>query len=334
MRVAISVAQLGPEIVKRAAYGFGGLRVVSDFPLFGLPMCRDEDAAHDEIVIRRASIPDEGLASATAVFRHGQYIGRYNGRDVLLDVPAVGRFLLRAGKEILVEAARSSDQGEVRAYLLGTAFGVLCYQRGIMPLHASAIDVADGCVAFVGASRSGKSTLVAALVRRGHEVIADDVCFLQLDNRGNVQAWPGIGRIRLWEDAIYALGCSGPGIEREMRGYNKYFVPVRPPRNPFARRYLRGVYQLHPSSDGAIEVTRLHGTVAVEVLMQNVYRLDLAECLGYKSLAFSVCAAAGRSVPVFQFRRPKDFATLEEGIDFLENHLGGEPTNELSFSCN
>jgi hypothetical protein len=326
-----SVAQLGPNIVNRTVYGFGGLRVVSDFPLFGLPTCRDGNAALDEIMIRRAPIP-EGLASATAGFRHGQYFGRYNGRDVLLDVPAVGRFLLRAGKEILVDPMHSADEGEVRAYLLGTAFGMLCHQRGITPLHASAIDVGDGCVAFVGASRAGKSTLVAALDRRGHEVIADDVCFLQLDNKGNVQAWPGIGRIRLWEEAIYALGCNGPGIEREMHGYNKYFVPVRPPRNPFERRRLRGVYELHPSSDGAIEVTRLQGTAAVEVLMQNVYRLGLAEHLGYKPYAFSVCAAAARSVPVLQFRRPKDFKALEEVVEFLENHLVGEPTNQPLFS--
>jgi hypothetical protein len=315
-----------------AVYMLAGLRIVSDIPLVGLKICRIE-GAHREVVIRRAAIPIN-LASATATFRDGLWVGKYNGREVLLDFSSAGRFLVRAGEEIVIDPAPSSDADELRAYLLGTVFGVLFHQRGMTPLHASAIDVADGCVAFVGASRAGKSTLVAALIQRGHEVIADDVCFLDLDNSGNVQVWPGIARIRLWEEAICALGCNGPGIEREMHGYNKYFVPVRPLRNPFERRRLHRVYQLHPSSDGVIKVIRLHGLAAVEVLMQNVYRLGLAETLGYKPRVFGVCAAAARSVPVFQFSRPKDFKALEESIEFLEDHLVGERTEELLFSYN
>src|SRR5262249_54712900 len=153
--------------------------------------------------------------------------------------------------------ATTSDENEVRACLLGTAFGLLCYQRGMTPLHASAIDVADGCVAFVGKSGAGKSTLVAALARRGHQVIADDVCFHQLDQNDKVQRGPGRWRIRLWKEAMDALGCNGPGVEQEVRGYNKYFVPVRAPQKPIQYRRLRRVYQLYPASDRNIKLTRL-----------------------------------------------------------------------------
>jgi hypothetical protein len=274
----------------------------------------------NDVVIRRASVPAGG-ASAAATYRDRQPIAGNNGREVFLEFPGVGRFLVRAGKEILVDPAPESDALEVRAYLLGTAFGVLCHQRGITPLHASAIDIADGGVAFVGASGAGKSTLVAALARRGHEIISDDVCFLQLDGKGNVRVRPGIERIRLWEDAICALGYEGPGIEREMHGYNKYFIPVRSPRCPLGRRLLRRVYELHSAADGVIEVTRLQGATAVEVLMQNVYRLGLAERSGYKPNAFTVCAAAARNVPLFRLSRPKHFDALEETIGFLEEHI-------------
>src|SRR5262249_20309363 len=153
--------------------------IVSDFPLNGLPTRRDKAAAQHEVVIRRA-LP-EAMPSAA------------NREEVLLDFPDAGRFLVRNGNEILIEPASSSDS-EIGVYLLGTAFGVLCHQRGIPPLHASAIDVADGCVAFVGETGAGKSTLVAALAARGHEVIADDVCFLRLGDKGEVQVWPGVRR--------------------------------------------------------------------------------------------------------------------------------------------
>jgi hypothetical protein len=305
-----------------SAYRLGGLRIISDVPLLGLQACPIKAVTKDEVVIRRASIP-KGLASTTATFRDGEYIGEYNGTEVLIDIPTAGRFLVRAGKEILIEPAASSDEGEIRNYLLGTVFGLLCHQRGIVPLHAAAIDVAGGCVAFVGESGAGKSTLVAALARRGHQVIADDVCFHQIDDKGNVKSWPGLGRIRLWEEAMYALGCGGPGVEREMRGYNKYSVPVRPARNPSGFRRLRRVYQLYEASDDTIKLTRLRGAAALEVLMQNVYRLGLAERLGYKPHAFFVCATTARDVPVFRFSRPLGFGALNRNIEYLERHLSG-----------
>ena len=257
------MAELESQIA--GVYWLAGLRIVSDLPLSGLPVCGDDLQENPpEVVIRRAPIPAE-LASATATFRHGQYLGRYNGREVLIDIPATARFLVRGGNEILIDSTPSSNDDEIRAYLLGTVFGLLCYQRGITPLHAAAIDFADGCVAFVGESGAGKSTLAAALARRGHQVISDDLCFQQLDDKGAVRSWPGIGRIRLWEEAMNALGCSGPGVEREIQGYDKYFVPIWPPRNPIECRRLRRVYQLHTALDDATKVTRLHGASTVEV---------------------------------------------------------------------
>ena len=93
------MAELGSQIA--GVYWLAGLRIVSDLPLSGLPVCRDDLQENPEVVIRRAPIP-EGLASATATFRHGQYIGRYNGREVLIDIPATARFLVRGGNEILI----------------------------------------------------------------------------------------------------------------------------------------------------------------------------------------------------------------------------------------
>jgi hypothetical protein len=296
------------------------MSIASDFPLFGLQVCRNRLVQH-EVVIRRASIPKE-LATETATFSDGQCIGSYNGNEVLLEFPTAGRFLVRSGKEILVDPSPVSDNGEIRSYLLGTAFGVLCHQRGITPLHAAVIDVAGGCIGFVGASGAGKSTLVAALAQRGYPVISDDVCFLRLGTRRRtVQAWPGMTRIRLWEDAKAALGYDGPEIEREMRGYNKYFIPVLPLQDAARSRRLLRIYELHAVVRDTADVIRLRGTAAIEVLMQNVYRLGLAELLGYKPRAFDVCAAMAGNVKVFRFGRPWGFAALNQGLDLLENHM-------------
>ena len=306
--------------METAIYSFGGLKIASDFPLGGLQACRNAAEVNCQVVLRCVQISDKA-ASTTAKISDGHYSGTYDGREILIEYSPLGRFLLRGGEEILIDLAPSSDQGEARAFLLGALFGALCHQRGITPLHASAIDVADGCVAFVGSSGAGKSTLVAALARRGHQVISDDECFLQLDSNGVMQAWPGVSGIRLWEDARDALGFDGPGVERAM---HKYYVPVHPPQNPLQSRPLRQVYQLH-RAPGATEITRLRGADAVEALIQNVYPPGLAIQLGYQSHVLMVGAAVARDVPVFRLSRPWDFAALDRCIDLLESNLQNIP---------
>jgi hypothetical protein len=304
-------------------YHLAGLQIISDFSLSGLEICPDEIFARDEIVVRRAPISDE-MISATATLRlRQQHTGKYNGRDVLLDFPAVGRFFVRGGKEILVDPNPASNNEEIRAYLLSIVFGVLCHQRGIVPLHASAIGMAEGCVAFAGDSGSGKSTLVAALALRGHEVISDDLCFLDIGHNGHLKTWPSVGCIRLWEEAMHELGYDARGFEREIRGYEKYVIPVRRPRNPFECRRLCRVYVLHAAVEDT-EVIPLHGTAAVEALMQNVYPLSFSEILGYRPQAFMACAAAAREMSVFRYSRPLSFDALDQSVELLEEHLRGK----------
>ncbi len=248
--------------------------------------------------------------------------GELNENEFLLKIAGVGKYLLRHGNEILVDQAPSSTPREFSSYLLGTMFGVLCHQRGIMPLHASAINFVNGCIAFVGDFGSGKSTLAAALAQRGHEVIADDTCFLTLDTKHEVRAWPGINQIRLWKDAITALGCEGLGIEVALGGRNKYFVPAQAQSNPGEPRRLYRVYQLSTATNESFpDVNWLHGAAAIEVLMQNVYRLCFAEYMGFKPAAFMLCAETARKVPVFRFSRPLLFDTLDKSLDLLEGHL-------------
>src|SRR5262249_40018556 len=127
------------------AYRLAGLRIISDLPLPGLTLCSDKIPAGGELVIRRGPVC-ESLSTVVANFPSGQC----NETELLLKIPGVGRYLLRNGNEILVDQAPVSDPRDVCAYLLGTILGVMGHQRGIPPLHASAIDVADGCVAFVG----------------------------------------------------------------------------------------------------------------------------------------------------------------------------------------
>jgi len=311
------VEELTSRISIGTAYSLAGLRIVSEVPLPPLMGFHNEGVAdQQEIAVQYGEVPTNlpsGLVFPDAQVR---------GEDLLLDIPEVARFLVRGGRQIVIEPAPSADERDISAWLLGTVFASLCHQRGIVPLHGSAIDIPGGCAVFVGASGAGKSTLAAALAARGHQVISDDVCFLRRDDSSNIKVWPGIGRIRLWPDSLEALGYDDSAIERELRGYNKFLVPVKTPEKPSIPRRLCGVYQLEAAAMGeAPNITRLSGSATIELLMPNVYRLTLAEYMGGKAAIFALCTAIANEVPVYRFRREVGFEAMPGAIDRLEAHL-------------
>jgi hypothetical protein len=104
---------------------------------------------------------------------------------------------------MIVEPLPHVDEHVLRLYLLGPALGVLLQQRGLLVLHASAVAIGERVVAFVGESGWGKSTTAAALERRGHTVVADDVCALHLRGSEDPLVFPAIPRLKL--DAAPAL---------------------------------------------------------------------------------------------------------------------------------
>ena len=99
-------------------------------------------------------------------------------------VEAVGAYRIQHGAAIQVAVQPQAGMREVRLFLLGTAWGVLCYQRGILALHASVVEVAGESIAFCGVSGAGKSTMAAWLMDQGYPLIADECAASTFPARG------------------------------------------------------------------------------------------------------------------------------------------------------
>lgn len=71
-------------------------------------------------------------------------------------------------------------------------------------LHASAVEIENSAVAFMGESGWGKSTLAASFCTSGHRLLTDDGLLLEKDSRGYFVT-PSHPSIRLWNDSRQAL---------------------------------------------------------------------------------------------------------------------------------
>jgi hypothetical protein len=242
------------------------------------------------------------------------------GNRAWLDIPGVARYVITGGNEILVDAEAGVEPNTLRLFLLGSPVGALLHQRGILPLHASAVAVGEAAVAFTGASGAGKSTIAAGLARRGHSLIADDICAISRGPAGESRVVAGPPHMKLWADAVDHL--FGPEASRDLSRVRnemaKFRVPASAPEG--APRSLRRIYVMKTWNEPGIRIERLSGARRLEALIVNTYRLRLLED-DRRSGHFMACAHAAEAASVFTLSRPHT-APYDEVVDAVLRDLG------------
>jgi hypothetical protein len=296
-------------------YSCFNFRLASELPLDGLNEARAGDTG-PLIAVRMAPLPDSLTGAAAPV--HGL---QALGAEALLSLPQVGRFLVRDGREIVVDPHPDASERAVRLFLLGSALGILCHQRGLLPLHANAVAADGAAYAFAGPSGAGKSTLAAGFERRGYRLLSDDVCMVDFDEAGTVLAWPGIPSLKLWSDAADRFGHDCGRLERVMEDAAKYHVPVASVREA-APAPLRRLYVLSRADrDAPPGIRRLVGHEAMAAVMAQTYRGAYLEPMGLAQRHFRDCSALLSSLRVYEATRHWGFDCFEQEIDRLERHM-------------
>jgi hypothetical protein len=123
-------------------------------------------------------------------------------------------FLIDAdGRHIIGRAPSDASLADVACYLTGPVLGFVLRQRGIVALHASAIEMGGHAFLFVGDARSGKSTTAAVLARMGHKVITEDIAALEVDE-DTVSVRAGCTEIALRPDTVAVMYGSPEALPR------------------------------------------------------------------------------------------------------------------------
>jgi hypothetical protein len=231
------------------------------------------------------------------------------GPDVFwMDVPGAARFLVRHGREMIVEAQPGTAEGDIRAYLLGSALGALLHQRGVLPLHASAVEVDGRAVAFIAPSGGGKSTMAMHLQHRGHRVICDDICAVEVAD-GQARVWPGLRNLKLWRASLGAIDRAPDGLEPVLADLDKYRLPLSAPAEDRAFD-LAAVVMLEWGD--APSIARLPGAAAVGALIANTFRGQLVAPMGREAAHWRQCLAVFAAAGVRVLTRPRALDRLDE----------------------
>lgn len=275
-------------------YSLFGLTVRSSVPLPGLfaaGECVEPDVHIDRGRISEADDAPEGLSQVDG--------------GLVLVVGDVARFKIEDGKRIVVDALPGVPERNVRLFLLGSAFGALLHQRGLLPLHANAVEIGGKAVAFMGHSGAGKSTLAAWFHDKGYRILADDVCVVRFDDEGRALACPGVPHLRLWSDAIRFTGRSADDFTRSYVGADeeleKFDVPIAADDPIRGESALAAVYLLQQGDRFAIEP--LIGVAAAQAIFENTYRGRFLSAASARNSHWNSASKLVQTIPVFSAMR-------------------------------
>lgn len=293
-------------------YRISGWTLATEIPMPHLfPCAAPSGGAAVDIILRQGSV--QPPTSPLRLDRDGIQVGA-DGRTVI-DIPNCVRIGLTGGCDIIVDPAPGAPWAEIQTWLLGPGLGVICHQRGVLPLHACAIWAGKGGLAIVGNSGAGKSTTAAALVQRGHQLLGDDVLVADPDT-GMVQ--PCFPMVKLWGSSLNALDIGLEGQQEVGRKSGKWHMPMLAAFDPVSRPLSAIVHlRADPSARRPVLISWPQAHAAA-VLDAMTYRVYLANALHGRQLVLSAAVRLAARVPVCELVRTTDFADLPEMLDMLE----------------
>ena len=271
---------------------------------------------HDEPPSQWPAVSEAPPSHCHSDGRHSLWIGP---EELRLRIWDVGDFRILGGQQIgWCRANPGVSAAELRMYLLGSAFGALLIQRGLLVLHGNALERDGRAIVCLGASGAGKSTLACALMQQGWRLLADDLVAITPEG----MVLPGIPRIKLWEDALRCFGWSPEHWIPVATGMAKYVMPADQLRPSPAPARLAQLYllQREPWNGHRPLQRQAIGSEqgAMAELLNQLFRPTFVEGLGRQGPSFLALARLLRQAPLTTLVLPDTINDLMEALTATE----------------
>lgn len=278
------------------SYTIYGLSIISDLELLMVPTTAMPVDGTADALITMGDLPsgnDEKSFQSTYQVEPDRFT---------LSLDNIGKYELTHQGRIHIVPALHANTELVRAVLLGTVLPCLCHMRGVPAMHGSCVLAHGQSVIISGDSGVGKSTTTAALVARGHSVLADDVCVLALDNQVRVQ--PATTFIKLDPFGLDIVGGDQTTLHRVPSETGKYIFPLGEQFYPRPAA-LRAVVELSTADIQTPQLTSITGVAALELLARNIHRPFTLSSAEHRRSMVLLAATVAQTVACYTLERPE-----------------------------
>lgn len=171
-----------------------------------------------DVEIKYGDVAHEGIAAPS---KTGPFF-QANQQALWLNIPNIARFLVRDGREIIIDKSDGAGEASIRVFILTSCFRALLIQRGMVVLYGNAIKIGSGAVAVVAPSGFGKSTLCKLFMNKGYSILSDDICAIN----AQLEVLPSYPEISLWGSIVTQLKLTTTGLRPIRPGIEKFALPL------------------------------------------------------------------------------------------------------------
>ena len=235
----------------------------------------------------------------------------------LLRFPSLADFVVTdEGGTIRCHPTPDPPMETIRHLLLDQVIPRVLTRRGRLVLHASAVVLPRGAVAFLGLTGHGNSTLTATFCTEGYRLLTDD-CLPIAEEDGRLLAVPSYPGLRLWPDAVSALAHIESVGPRVAHYTSKRRLASGDGGLPFCETPvpLWGLYVLGDIDErkrpNAIDIVPLSAREAFRELVRHVYRLEIGDHRTHRE-EFDRLGRLAAVLPVRRLSFRRDFSVVPE----------------------
>lgn len=281
-----------------------GLTLRSTFSLPYVNQAPEAPCSFDAEIVQ-TQVSKTGLKT---VIEEGLFF-QVNEQELWLNVPSVARFLVQHGQSIFFDPEPGTDNESLAVFLSGPCLAALLMQRDLFVLSGSVLKRGDEAVAYLAEECSGKSSVAALMLQRGHLVLSDSLCVINKEGL----VFPGPCSIDLWADTIPHVNLTVDNLSAIRPGVNKYHWS---PKQSFyqAPLPLAHIYVLNPQKKLGSHFTSLIGGAKINYLQKHFYNKIYLAGFKKNSLYFHYCVQLAQHLKMnlieFDLRDIKNIAAF------------------------
>lgn len=292
-------------------YRVFGISIDSEIEIPGL-LPNDEN--EPDVTIKYGYVPEK-LKDENGNHRAFEAVGN----DFILKRNNVARCRIQDGKYITIHPYHQAIPEEIRLLLLGPVFGGLFHQRGLIPIHGSAVSKKNIAVIFSGDSQVGKSSLAFALSKRGYTIIADDLALVDMFDKQLPFLQPGLPHIKLWKDVLEHFQ-QNENLENVTPDHEKYYKPLHPlaTQEPVI---INKIIFLNKKETPGFYFRQIFGAEKFNLLMQHTFRVHYLEEMYQIHNHFENLTRLANAFKAYLVERPESPLQIMELADFIINKV-------------
>jgi energy-coupling factor transporter ATP-binding protein EcfA2 len=236
--------------------------------------------------------------------------------SIIVGISDIANFEIVDGKYIYYQPKSTFHEGKARLYILGIAFSAIIHQRGLLPLHASALEKNGKAILICGESGAGKSTTAAALLKHGFSLLSDDISLVRI-NEQKPEVVAGFPHMKLWPESVELL-------DMNMADMSEFAPDI----------VKKGLRLQHSSQHESVEIialcylfvkeevmqkTVIQGVEKVKTLIDNTFRLRFVNDTGQHQAYFNTTSRLASCVNMLSISRPTNKNSLSELTSIINN---------------